>query len=172
MKICSKFTGEHPCGSLISIKLENSFIEITFQHECSAVNLLHIFGTFFIRTPLEECFWKQLNQLLMTQPYLPYFPVISQNIRIYSKPSSFEHIPTNTFGRVGVIIRSSRPDVFLGKGFLKICSKFTGEHPCRSAISIKLKFATLLFEICNFKVATLLKSHFGMSILLHILRKP
>ena len=34
--------------------------------------------------------------------------------------------------------RSSRPDVFLGKGVLKICSKFTGEHPCRSAISIKL----------------------------------
>ena len=30
-------------------------------------------------------------------------------------------------------IRSSRPEVFLGKGVLKICSKFTGEHPCRSA---------------------------------------
>ena len=28
--------------------------------------------------------------------------------------------------------------MFLGKGVLKICSKFTGEHPCRSAISIKL----------------------------------
>ena len=24
--------------------------------------------------------------------------------------------------------RSSRPGVFLGKGVLKICSKFTGEH--------------------------------------------
>ena len=31
--------------------------------------------------------------------------------------------------------RSSHPEVFLGKGVLKICSKFTGEHPCRSAIS-------------------------------------
>ena len=30
--------------------------------------------------------------------------------------------------------RSSRPEVFLGKGVLKICSRFTGEHPCRSAI--------------------------------------
>ena len=36
------------------------------------------------------------------------------------------------------MIRSSHPEVFLGKGALKICSKFTGEHPCRSAISIKL----------------------------------
>ena len=29
--------------------------------------------------------------------------------------------------------------MFLGKGVLEICSKFTGEHPCRSAISIKLQ---------------------------------
>ena len=28
--------------------------------------------------------------------------------------------------------------MFLGKAVLKICSKFTGEHTCRSAISIKL----------------------------------
>ena len=32
--------------------------------------------------------------------------------------------------------------MFLGKGVLKMCSKFTGEHPCRSAISITL--------LCNF----------------------
>ena len=28
--------------------------------------------------------------------------------------------------------RSSHPEVFLEKGVLKRCSKFTGEHPCRS----------------------------------------
>ena len=37
------------------------------------------------------------------------------------------------------IFRSSHPDVFLVKGVLKICSKFTEEHPCRSLISIKLQ---------------------------------
>ena len=31
--------------------------------------------------------------------------------------------------------RSSHPEVFLGKGVQKICSKFAGEHPWRSAIS-------------------------------------
>ena len=31
--------------------------------------------------------------------------------------------------------RSSPSKVFLEKGVLKICSKFTGEHPCWSAIS-------------------------------------
>ena len=33
------------------------------------------------------------------------------------------------------------PQVFLGKGVVKICSKFTGEHPCRCAILIKLQSA-------------------------------
>ena len=35
--------------------------------------------------------------------------------------------------------KSSHSEVFLRKDALKICSKFTGEPPCRSAISIKLQ---------------------------------
>ena len=42
--------------------------------------------------------------------------------------------------------RSSHPEVFLGKGVLKTCSKFTGEHPCRSVISIKLKICCIFSE--------------------------
>ena len=42
----------------------------------------------------------------------------------------------------GSTIRNSQPEVFLKKGFLKIFSKFTEEHPYRSEISIKL--------LCNF----------------------
>ena len=34
--------------------------------------------------------------------------------------------------------RSSRPEVFLRKGGLKICCKFTGDQPCRGVISEKL----------------------------------
>ena len=50
-----------------------------------------------------------------------YFMVLKDNLLISS--ASF---------------RSSHPEAFLGKGVLKICSKFTGEHPCRSVIWIKL----------------------------------
>ena len=39
-------------------------------------------------------------------------------------------------------LRSSSPEVFLGEGALKICSKFTGVHPCQSVTSINL--------LCNF----------------------
>ena len=43
LKICSKFTGEHPCRSMISIKLICNFIEITLRPARSPVNFLHIF---------------------------------------------------------------------------------------------------------------------------------
>ena len=36
------------------------------------------------------------------------------------------------------IYRSNHPEVFLEKGILKICNKFTGENPCWSVISTKL----------------------------------
>ena len=57
LEICWKFTGEHPCGSIISIELHCNFTEIPFRHGCSPVSLLHIFRTpFFIAAPMERCF--------------------------------------------------------------------------------------------------------------------
>ena len=47
-------------------------------------------------------------------------------------------------------LRCSPPEVFLCKNVLKKCSKFTGEYPCRGAISLKLH-TTLLksgFDMC------------------------
>ena len=56
LKICSKLTGEGPCQSVISIKLQRNFMEITLRHGCSPVNLLHIFRALLLRTPLNGCF--------------------------------------------------------------------------------------------------------------------
>ena len=61
------------------------------------------------------------------------------------------------------ILRSSHPKVFLGKGVLKICSKFTGKHSCRSAISVKLQ--------SNF-IETTLRHGCSPINLLHIFRTP
>ena len=57
VKICSKFTEERPWGSVISPKLLSNFIKIPLPLGYSPVNVLHIFRTPFIRTPLEECIW-------------------------------------------------------------------------------------------------------------------
>ena len=41
LKVNSKFTGEHSCHSVISIKFLCIFIEITLRHGCSPLNLLY-----------------------------------------------------------------------------------------------------------------------------------
>ena len=56
---------------------------------------------------------------------------------------------------------SSPPELFLGKVVLKIFSKFTGEHLCRSSISIKL--------LSNFIEITLRHGYSPVN-LLHIFR--
>ena len=43
--------------------------------------------------------------------------------------------------------RSSPPEVLLGKDILKKCRRFTGEHPCRSVISINL-LCNWMFILC------------------------
>ena len=53
LKIGSKFTGEHPCRSMIKM-----FIEITLRHGCSPVNLLHIFRTLL---PKNTSWWLLLK---------------------------------------------------------------------------------------------------------------
>ena len=64
--------------------------------------------------------------------------ILSQLILGYS----FLKFTSITFIHIFFGFRSSRPEVYLGKTVLRICSKFAGEHPCWSAISIKL--------LCNF----------------------
>ena len=53
LKICSKFTGEHPCQSVISIKLRWSFIGVALRCGRSPVNFLHIFRTSFPKNTCE-----------------------------------------------------------------------------------------------------------------------
>ena len=45
------------------------------------------------------------------------------------------------------IWRDSPPEMFSGKGVLKIYSKFTGEHPCRSVVSTKLQSNASVFGV-------------------------
>ena len=50
LKIYSKFTGKHPCRSVISIKLLCNFSDIALWHGCSTVDLLYIFRTSFLKS--------------------------------------------------------------------------------------------------------------------------
>ena len=63
VRICSKFLGEHPCRNVISINLLCNFLEIKLRYGCSPANLLHIFGSAFLKN---TTWW-----LLLFFPYQP-----------------------------------------------------------------------------------------------------
>ena len=65
LKICSKCTGEHPCRSVISIKLQSGFIEITLWHGYFPVNLLHVLRTPFSKNTSGWLLLNEINQLLL-----------------------------------------------------------------------------------------------------------
>ena len=74
LKICSKFTGEHPCRSAISVKLQSNFIEIAFRHGYSPLNLLHIFRTPFPRNTSRWLLLKCVSHLSCSFDFiLPLF---------------------------------------------------------------------------------------------------
>ena len=67
LKICSKFLGEHPCRSVISIKLLCNLIKIKLRHRYSPVNLLHIFKLTFPKNTFGGLllkFWVQCWPIL------------------------------------------------------------------------------------------------------------
>ena len=70
LKICGKFTGEHPCRSVILIKLLPNVIEITVRHGCFPVNLLHIFRISFLKNTLG---WLLLHLFHVCIAYLCFY---------------------------------------------------------------------------------------------------
>ena len=115
LKICSKFTGEHPCRSAISIKLQSNLIEITLRHGCSPVNLLHIF-----RTP----FYKNASGGLPLMLIVLIIVIMMKMMMIIL---------------VNIIIRSSQRRCSLKKVFLEI-SQNSRESTCsRVSFLIKLQ---------------------------------
>ena len=66
-----------------------------------------------------------------------------------SQISQQKYIVSKSLSRLGTFPNnywSSRPEVFLRKGVLKICGEFTREHSCRSAIPIKLNHISHIHE--------------------------
>ena len=71
LKICSKYTREHPFQSVISIKMLCNFIEITLSHGCSPVNLLHNFKISFQKNTYVD--------LLLILPFLMKYSISSHH---------------------------------------------------------------------------------------------
>ena len=106
MKTCGKFTGEHPCQSVISVESLCNFMEIAFRHGYSTVNLLNIFRATFSQNTPEGLFWfcKECSMLfyfkfLKTWNHQYFFDTILFNKICWgiSRKQSFRHTLKQTF---------------------------------------------------------------------------
>ena len=129
LKICSKFAGEHLCRSVISIKFLCNFIEIALRHECSPVNLLHIF-----RPPFHKNTSGWLHLHINTLIVYYHNDLNFQEIK--SHVCTIQGIPE----REAVVQRCS-----VKKCVLRNFTKFTGKHLCQS-----LFFNKVPGQACNF----------------------
>ena len=60
LQLYSKYTGEQPCGNVISVKLVCNFTETALPHGCFPVYLLYISKTYF-----EEHLWETASEFAM-----------------------------------------------------------------------------------------------------------
>ena len=93
-----------------------TFFETIFIIKCDKITSFTLFGSFWKKFITEFDKWRKFHNLKT----------------IITKCDS--KLLQSVAG-----VWSSDPEVFLGKGVLKMCSKFTGKHPCWSAISKKLQ---------------------------------
>ena len=84
LKICSKFTGEHLCGSVISIKMLCNVIEIKPRYKCFPVNLLHILRTPFTKNT--SVLWKSKRRKVLTS--FKYVLIIANFVRLLAGSKS------------------------------------------------------------------------------------
>ena len=89
-KTCSEnmqwISGEHPWRSVISIKLQSNFMEITLSHGCSPVNLPHIFRTPFPRNTSRRLLLKITLWLtdILRHPQLKVSSYLNKILKIYN----------------------------------------------------------------------------------------
>ena len=73
LKICIKFTGEHLCRSVISIKLQSNFIEIALRYGCSPEDLLHIFRRPSPRNTPGRLLLQRIANMIFFEDFLRYY---------------------------------------------------------------------------------------------------
>ena len=118
-----------------------NFIENRLKHRYFPVTI-----TKFLRKPTLKNIWQRLllnygvlvNKILLTPPIhfssFVFLCICGNSIDVSSASYWWASHPFSEMLQSwrSLHFRSNPPEVFLWKGFLKICSKCTGEHRCRS----------------------------------------
>ena len=91
-----------------------------------------------------EYITKQLRKYIMKGWSLKILKIkLRKVLFLYQKKNFYSKL----YQKKKKSIRSSCPEVFLRKGILKICSKFTGEHSCQSANKMLCNFIEIALRL-------------------------
>ena len=74
LKVCNRITGEHQCRSVILIKLQSNFIDITLRQGCS-LNLLNVLRKSFPRNTCGELLLVLVITLLPPDMHVQFLAV-------------------------------------------------------------------------------------------------
>ena len=147
---------ENTCAGVSFYKSCKPFTKKRHQHKCFPVKFAKCLRTAFpqMATSVRWCnLWLDIEKLEKKTSFIGKFNLLQiqclipttknilyTNKKIAMHNKNFYNKFIIAFSKTTLLInRSITLDIFLDKSVLKICSKFTGEHPCRSVISIKLQ---------------------------------
>ena len=125
------------CNNIYKTLIECCFSDVMNSQFLAKAKLFFAF-ILFPKTDLENRLLKRFwNQYIWVVKVF----IVKKSILMFIIPNTsrirpFLNILVSKF--TIACFKSSHTEVFLWKGVLKICCKFTAEDPCRSAISIKL----------------------------------
>ena len=98
LKIWSKFTGEHPCRSVISVNLQSNFIEIALRYGRFPLNLLHIFRTPFLKNTTGWLLMNNSRQLKAVYSRWKALPCLcASTLQLHCKYSCFLNKTTSSY---------------------------------------------------------------------------
>ena len=184
LKIYSKSTGEHPCWSATSIKLQSNFNEITVRHGCSPVNLLHIFRIPFLKNtsggilqPLNDNLQQSFGQKSNRLTYHPSTYEIPSYYKVQFLWCTLLWTHVNNVWPLELVLRmkffhslqsfiSYIVNIVLWKYvFTRVVIKIKNFYPRRNLVAVMLRlchscctFVALVLHFCRIRVALLLHS--------------
>ena len=138
--------GEHPCRSVISVKLLCNSIEIRLRHGCSPVNSLHIFRTPFPKNTSGGLLWRTQNKYLRSNRLS--YSINTYNIHLrYLKMNVFLFKSSKTWWKWHLNVRSFHNkistrkiiertkwymlrSIFMGTLWIKFSSTISDNNPC------------------------------------------
>ena len=152
---------EHPCQSMVTIKVLCNFTKIALRHGCSPVTLLHIFRTPFYKTPVEDCYcyfenagYLLLNLFKCSGASTVNYPTAQNNLNCITFNSLFNKFVTweiHWFDVSHILLQSQQRTIVWNMSNISNKDTRTTSLTIYSMYCLHSKFQIILLTMYSFK---------------------